>query len=296
MEFAKLFLGEDKNAASVDEALFNRLFYAAMSKDTFIIKSKAPLPHQGIGNQHVHDNYEFTVPLSHSPKLLIENKPFTLPRKNIFPTNPGQSHSPAEAACGHQIIVVQVTPHELQEISNSLNGRRKCEFRNIPVSFDLHMENLVDMFIYESQYKQAGHEFILQHLSSLLGATILRALNSNLNRQNKSLNSISKKEVNLAVDFLQASLNQEFSLDEVANLVGLSKYHFIRLFKKETGKTPYQYYLDIKIDKAIELIKIDKYSITEICFMCGFKDHSHFSRVFLNKTGMTPSRFKAHCG
>ena len=295
MVFAKIFLGEEKYAASVDETLFKRLFYAGMSKGAFIIKSKAPLPQQDIGNQHVHDNFEFTVPLSHSPKLLIANKPFTLPRKNIFPTNPGQYHGPAEASHGHRIIVVQVAPHELQEMSYSLDGKRNLEFQNIPVPFDLHMENLIDMFIYESQYKQAGYEFILQHLSSLLGATILRALNGNLNMQEKSLKGISKKEVNLALDFLHASLNQEFSLNEVSNLVGLSKYHFIRLFKKETGKTPYQYYIDMKIDKAIELIKINKYSITEICFMCGFKDHSHFSRVFFSKTGLTPTRFKELC-
>jgi len=295
-DVAKIFLGENQDTASIDQSLFNKLFSVGMNEELFVIKSKIPIPHQDTFNQHNHRNFEFTVPLSHSPKLSIEKRVFTLPKKSIFPANPGQNHGPAEVAHQHRIIALQLTPHLLQEIA-SLLGRnnRTVEFENHPVLFDLHMDNLINMFIDESQNKQAGYEFILEHLSSLLGATILRTLKNNIHISDKNITSIGKREINQAIEFLHANFNQDFSLSEIANLVGLSKYHFIRVFKKETGKTPYQYYIDIKIEKAIELIKTHKYTITEICFICGFKDHSHFSRVFLNKTGTTPSYFKAHC-
>ena len=179
-----------------------------------------------------------------------------------------------------------------------LFGKRNVDFQNVPVLLDLDLENLIEMFIFESLNKQAGHEFILEHISSLLGAKILRTLNSNLELREKHHShhsSVSKIEINRALEYLHAKINQGFSLNNVAETTGLSKYHFIREFKKETGKTPYQYYIDLKIDKAIELIKEQRYTITDICFMCGFKDHSHFSRVFKNKTGITPSRFKSLC-
>ena len=184
---------------------------------------------------------------------------------------------------------------ELEKISSSLFGKSKVEFQNTPIPIDHHIDNLIDMFLYESIKKQAGYEFILEHTSSLLGAKILRTLESNLDLQEIHFTSVGKKEINITLDYLHANINRDFSLENVADLAGLSKYHFIRMFKKETGKTPYRYYMDLKIEKAAELIKMNKFSITEICFMCGFKDHSHFSRVFRNKKGVTPSNFKDLC-
>ena len=295
MEFAKKFLGKEKDAIIIDDALFNKLFYTGANKDLIIIKSRIPIPHQDVSNQHTHDNFEFTVPLSHNPKLLIENKQFTLPIKNIFPSNPGQYHGPAEVAYHHKIIAIQISKYFLEEIAYILFGNRNILFENEPAPLEPQLENLIDLFISESQNKQAGYEFILDHLSCLLGASILRALTSNLDLHEKRFNSVSKKEINRALDYLHTNINQDFSLNEVADLIGLSKYHFIRLFKKETGQTPYQYYLDLKIEKAVELIKTNQYSITDICFICGFKDHSHFSRMFIKKMGITPSHFKELC-
>lgn len=292
MDLAKKFLGKKHDTTAIDEALFYKLFSAGANKDLFVIKSKAPIPYQDITDQHSHDNFEFIIPLSHSPKLLVENRNFRLPRRNIFPCNPGQNHGPAEVISQHRIIALQMTVQKLNEIASFLFGKRNVEFKNISVPMDLHLEKLIEMFIYESQNKQAGHKFILEHLSSLIGTAILRTLRSNLYLQEKHFNDVSKKEIDRALDYLHANLNQDFSLTVLADIVGLSKYHFIRVFKKETGKTPHHYYIDIKIEKAIGLIKTQKYSITEICYMCGFKDHSHFSRVFRNKTGRTPSRFK----
>ena len=147
MEFAKKFLGEDQVAASIDEALFNKLFSAGANKDLFIIKSKIPVPCQDIIDQHVHDNFEFTIPLSHSPELLIENEKFRLPRRYIFPSNPGQYHGPAEVALQHRIIALQVSSNFIEDIGYKLYGSRNIVFENTPVPLDPHLDNLIDIFI-----------------------------------------------------------------------------------------------------------------------------------------------------
>ncbi len=295
MDIAKKFLGDNQIDDSFDEAIFNKLFSVGANQGYYIIKSKIPLPHQDITDKHTHDNYEFTISLTHSPILLIEEKQFILPRRNIFPANPGQDHGPAEIAHQHRIIAMQISQQKLQELSFSLYGKRDVEFRNIPAPIDLHMEHLIEMFIHESYNKQAGYEFIMDNLSSMLGIKILRALHGNLDLREKPFNDISKQEIHRAIDYLHANFNKDFSLTDLAEIVGFSKYHFIRVFKKETGKTPYHYFIDLKLEKAIELIKMQKYSVTDICFMCGFKDHSHFCRVFKNRTGMTPSVYKGKC-
>ena len=170
--------------------------------------------------------------------------------------------------------------------------KRNVEFQNISVPVDSHMENLIDMFIYESSNKLPGSELNMDNLSSLLGVKIIRTLRSNISVPEQHLKDIAKKDIFRAIDYLHANFNHDFSLNALAEIVGFSKYHFIRVFKRETGKTPYNYFIDLKLEKAIELIKEQKYSVTDICFMCGFKDHSHFCRLFKNKTGMAPSIYK----
>ncbi len=290
MSYAKQFLGE-KNTTIRDELYFTKQFEGGMNKSLCVIKTKMPVPKQETHSVHVHNHFEFTIPRSHSPKLLIEDKLFMLPCNNIFPSNPGQKHGLAETAHQHHLIAFQLDFHFLHGTAFSVFGKNNIIFLNTHAPFDIHLENMLELFLYECQNKQAGYEFILDNLSSMITIHLLRTLKSNFTPQENQSCWSMKQEISRAVEFLYANYDNDFSIDEVSAAAGLSKYYFIRLFKQETGKTPYQFFLDIKMKKAIEFVRTRKYSITEVCFMCGFKSHSHFSRLFYQKVGMTPSQF-----
>ena len=81
---------------------------------------------------------------------------------------------------------------------------------------------------------------------------------------------------------------QEITFEEAASMMGLSASYFSRYFHKMSGMTFSQYLNTIRIEKAIELLKADKYTITEISYLCGFETIRHFNRVFKEITGMTP--------
>lgn len=100
-----------------------------------------------------------------------------------------------------------------------------------------------------------------------------------------------RSEINTAINYLWENVNTEFSLKNLCKTVNLSPHYFIRLFKDNTGKNPYEYYMDIKIEKALEYLKASKYSITEIGFILGFSSHSHFTSIFKKKVGITPSEY-----
>lgn len=85
---------------------------------------------------------------------------------------------------------------------------------------------------------------------------------------------------------------KEYSLEEVAQLANLSPYYFIKVFKTQTGKTPYDFLVDIKINKACTLLKTSSNTITEICEYCGFSNSSHFTNVFKRKMGVSPSEYR----
>ena len=82
------------------------------------------------------------------------------------------------------------------------------------------------------------------------------------------------------------------TLDEAVKISGYSKFHFIRLFKKSTGVSPWEHIVHLKIDKAKELLSHQEYTIKQVSNEVGFEDAFYFSRLFKKITGLSPSAFK----
>lgn len=91
--------------------------------------------------------------------------------------------------------------------------------------------------------------------------------------------------------FLDAHLGQKISLEALAKMAGLSKYYFIRAFKKAKGITPANY-LTLRRIEAAKKILISGNSIVDACYQVGFYDQSHFSRYFKKYNGITPQQFQ----
>lgn len=100
------------------------------------------------------------------------------------------------------------------------------------------------------------------------------------------------KNIELSIKFLQENYKNEYCLEEAAKAANLSPYHFIRVFKSQTGKTPYEFFLDIKMQKAKEMLKNHIYTITEISSALGFSSSSNFARVFKSTFGLAPTDYR----
>ena len=81
------------------------------------------------------------------------------------------------------------------------------------------------------------------------------------------------------------------NLLEISQAAFLSKFHFIRLFRKNYGRTPYQYLTDVRISKAKQLLKSHR-TISEVCYSVGFKSITSFTGLFKKITGTTPSEYQ----
>ena len=92
-------------------------------------------------------------------------------------------------------------------------------------------------------------------------------------------------------DYLNAHAQEQISLDTLGELAGLSKYHLLRAFTKETGITPYRYLETLRIDRAKTLLK-QGVSPAEAALAVGFSDQSHLSNAFKRFIGLTPGQYR----
>jgi len=84
----------------------------------------------------------------------------------------------------------------------------------------------------------------------------------------------------------------EITAKDVSLHLSLERSYFYRIFKKYTGSSPEQYIIKYRIKKATELIRYNKYSVTEIAEYVGIKDIYYFSRLFKKVMGVSPSEYK----
>lgn len=95
-----------------------------------------------------------------------------------------------------------------------------------------------------------------------------------------------------AIDFMNASFHEPIGLDQIAERAGLSKYHFNRLFTRTTGRTPIQHLTQIRLEKAVELIRSTSSSFEEIAHRIGYTSGSYFTKVFKHHIGCSPSDYR----
>jgi AraC family transcriptional regulator len=108
----------------------------------------------------------------------------------------------------------------------------------------------------------------------------------------QSAGSLARAQQQKIADYVESNLAEDISLNDLAQLAGLSRFHFLRAFKKTTQETPYQYLLRRRIERAQTLLIASKMSINEIASAVGFKDSTQFVRTFRKKVGATPGTYR----
>jgi AraC family transcriptional regulator len=93
-------------------------------------------------------------------------------------------------------------------------------------------------------------------------------------------------------DWMAEHVAEEFNLQRLAARAGLSKFHFIRLFKAATGVSPSRFHLNLRMNAARQLLRETKQSIVTIALDVGYNNPSRFAQLFRRETGLTPSDYR----
>ena len=235
--------------------------------------------------KHYHDTY--TIGLTYKGVLKSYNsfETYDSYEYSIRVNNPGEVHSGKSKEWSHanfyptvdllsnlyeQIFYEKKTPFFQRHIVEN-----KLLFLKLHNFFTAYFAKEDEMFV-ESLLIEALSELILSN-------TIYT----------KEYNKIfeDRKLIKNTYELINDSLDTNFTLDVLASNVNLSKYHFLRLFKKEFGLTPHAFIINQRLNKANRLIQ-KGVSISQASVEVGFNDQSHYTRNFKKFFGYTPLTLK----
>lgn len=201
--------------------------------------------------------------------------------------NPGQVHSGAPASrTGATYRMLYVTLARMAEMAAEINDGRADlpEFRHLVIDDPFVAQRLNRSFLaFGTTEASMERESALVEAISLLLATC-----GGIHHAPPLEN---RKAVFMAKEILSENLSEKLSLADVAGTVGLSRYHFLRVFKQATGLSPHTFRTQRRIDQAKILLKTDL-PFTDVAFSVGFSDQSHFTNKFRQFTAATPKQYR----
>lgn len=144
----------------------------------------------------------------------------------------------------------------------------------------------------ELESERLGGRLYAESLANVLAVHLLRNYTNSTDQGRTLVGGMSGRKLRLVLSFIDANYDRDLSLAELASVAGMSTFHFSREFKKTTGKTPHQYLMKFRVDRAKMLLSQSEMPLTEVGLRSGFSHQSHFTRLFRRLTGTTPQAYR----
>ncbi|KQL32830.1 AraC family transcriptional regulator [Bacillus sp. FJAT-25509] len=231
--------------------------------------------------KHSHKEYAIGVTLRGIQQYNLDGSLQLSHQNGVMLFNPEQAHDGmAYDESGIDYVMLYLDPQLLLEVNENKDLVR---FSN-PIVYDHQLEQKI-VSLSNAILSEKDEAFCSELLVSLAD----RLIRTNLSRDYKKDNALMKKAKNL----IHSNLEKVLKLDEICNELNLSKFKFIRYFKTHTGISPYQYFLNCKIERAKQLIEKNR-DIYSAVSECGFVDLTHLNKHFKSVYGTTAYEYMSY--
>lgn len=220
-----------------------------------------------------------------SPKEKIISK------GHISMINPERIHSNKNLDDeGYRYRTFNIQPEVFQQIANDIaqNEVSLPNFDKVTVKNKHLEEQLLQLHhcLFSNQFDTIQNQNFFYETFAYL----IKTHSSNKLKGDKiSANSIIFNRIK---DYLHTYFDSKITLEQLSEVSGLSTYYLNRVFSKSIGIPPHKYLMNLRLNKAQELLKL-KNSVTEVGYMVGFFDQSHFTRNFKSFLGITPKQYQS---
>jgi AraC family transcriptional regulator len=190
------------------------------------------------------------------------------------------------------LVVCALDSALVSGLDSELERRPKGELRFQVNLQDRAVQQLMTLLIADANECSTTERLYTDYLAHALAVRMLFLGTQTKPQTNHRTASALPKHVLRRIIERMRSFSSDLSLQALASESGYSRVHFIRMFKAATGYSPHNYLLNLKLERARELLKNPSMSLIDIALDCGFSSHSHMSRLFHRIVGVTPSDYR----
>ena len=193
-------------------------------------------------------------------------------------------------------VLIRIPTRLVEQVAiETVNTNGKIELITEFRARDRQIEQLAMMLRSElHQGKNGMGQLYIESLSNALIVNLLRDYSGTKPAIATYEGGLSDRQLLRVTDYINDCLTQTIKVKDLAEVLGISRFHFSRLFKQTTGISPHQYVMQQRIELAKRLLKQDL-AIADIALDCGFNSHSHLGKYFRAMTGMTPKAYRQDC-
>jgi AraC-like DNA-binding protein len=246
---------------------------------------------------HHHDFYECYLFISGDVTYLIEGKSYYLIPGDIVLINSKELHQAIinNKETAYERMVLWLDRSFLKQLSTDetdLSGCFEAPNRKNVLRGDIEIQQNIKVLLIKllnlEDYRGIGYELLYKAY-----ITEIMVYLNNLAFNKEALLDGNIKKNNLIegiIDYISNHLDEDITVDELAEHFFLSKFHLSREFKKHTGTTIHRYIVQKRLIQAKELI-LKEVPVIDVYKQCGFGDYSNFFRAFKNEYGLSPKQF-----
>jgi AraC-like DNA-binding protein len=240
-------------------------------------------------HRHIHEG--FCVGIVEKGGRVISRGGATtvIPEEGIFVINPGESHACKSLVEWHSYFIVCVEAQYMAAIAAQISEQAPMvpHFKDVLIRDDKLAAEIRLFFALVERTNSALEREAVLH--SFLSALIMQYGDAPPIPRRVGSHARAMERV---CEFIRSNYSQELSLKQLSRAACLSPYYFHRLFLENTGVSPHDYLLQVRIKKARELLSAG-HGIAGVALETGFVDQSHFTRCFKGATGITPGGYIA---
>ncbi len=194
----------------------------------------------------------------------------------------------------HQVTLMCLDP-ELMRNAAAESGIGDPGLPDIASSFDVHdpvCEHLVMVIAEEARLSEhAAQPMIVESVASALALRLLGRFSASGPMRLSVQGALTGRAFEQVRAYMEDNVGTRITLQDLARVAGVSRFHFARQFRLRTGESPMGYLLRSRIERAKPMLRRSESKVSDIAANLGFADQSHFTRTFRRMVGMSPSEF-----
>lgn len=253
------------------------------------------------GTYTSHEHLELCYVQSGKGHYRIDGQLYEVQEGDLIVLNSGMRHQALrDTACAPVMeIFVGLTDVLLEgQKKNCIPLPQGCPVIHTMGDFKLKWNKLCVSMEAEKEICKPGRYFMMKTYAIQMLVLLIRELEEPQRQQQTgqyAFDSVSRKYVvEKVINYLEDHYEKKISLDQIAGNMYLSPFYISKIFKAETGDTPIHYLIDIRLEKAKEMLMEDfDLSVQEAAIRVGYEDAYHFSKLFKKKFGYPPSAVRS---